>query len=69
MDPSAILTYNHSDPDWFFVADDGQPVADLDRPLRVTGATGAAADRRAAGPAAAGRQHALAVGLHARRRA
>jgi len=40
MDPERILAYNRSDPDWFFVADDGQPVADLDRPLRVTGATG-----------------------------
>jgi PAS domain S-box-containing protein len=42
MDPARILADNQSDPDWYFVGDDGAPLADDDRPLRMTAATGQA---------------------------
>jgi PAS domain S-box-containing protein len=40
MDPARVLAVNASDPAWSFVADDGVPIPDHTRPLRVTAKTG-----------------------------
>jgi PAS domain S-box-containing protein len=40
MDPAQVLAVNDSDPGWSFVDGDGVPVADRDRPVRVTAITG-----------------------------
>ena len=42
MDPNDVLAPNESDPTWSFVALDGTPLPEGDRPLRMTAATGAA---------------------------
>jgi PAS domain S-box-containing protein len=40
MDPARILAPNRSDDEWHFVGPDGQPLAEDERPLRLTIATG-----------------------------
>src|SRR3954471_25006151 len=42
MEPDRILAPNGSDPEWSFVDGDGAPLAEGDRPLRVTATTGEA---------------------------
>src|SRR3954463_12878172 len=42
MEPERVLVPNGSDPEWSFVDGDGVPLAEGDRPLRVTAATGEA---------------------------
>jgi PAS domain S-box-containing protein len=42
MAPERILAPNGSDPEWSFVDDDGAPLAEGERPLRVTATTGEA---------------------------
>ncbi len=40
MDPQDVLARNQSDPTWSFVALDGTPLPEDDRPLRITAASG-----------------------------
>src|SRR3954447_18915515 len=40
MEPARILAAGYSDNDWHFIGEDGEPLAEGDRPLRVTTATG-----------------------------
>ena len=40
LDPERILAPNGSDPEWSFVAVDGSPLPEGERPLRVTASTG-----------------------------
>src|SRR3954470_9077058 len=40
MEPERVLAANGTDPEWSFVDGDGLPMAEGDRPLRVTAATG-----------------------------
>ena len=51
MDPGRLIAENGSDPDWTFVAADGPPLPEEERPLRVTATTGAPQIARAAGAA------------------
>jgi PAS domain S-box-containing protein len=41
MNPDDVLAPNESDPSWSFVALDGAPLPERERPLRITAATGA----------------------------
>jgi PAS domain S-box-containing protein len=42
MEPQRVLLANGSDPEWSFVGGDGEPLAEGERPMRVTTATGRA---------------------------